>query len=80
MDVEPWCRYNTFVYANRTGAERLAAQARACLLTATQAVPNIAPLAWRLRCCAISVLPPRIANIGARIKHRFVNRIRSEHR
>ena len=79
LDVEPWYRYNTFVYANRTGAERLAAQARTCLLTATRAVPNIAPLAWRLRCRAISVLPPEVANLGARLKHRLVNRIRSEH-
>jgi len=79
-DVEPWYRYNTFVYANRTGAQRLAAQARTSLLTATQSVPDIAPLAWRLRCRAISMLPPRIGNFGARIKHRLVNRMHSEHR
>jgi SAM-dependent methyltransferase len=79
-DVEPWYRYNTFVYANRSGAQRLTAQARSCLLTPTQAIPNVAPLAWRLRCRAISVLPQGIGNLGARVKHRLVNRIRAEHR
>lgn len=80
LDVEPWYRYNAFVYANTTGAERLSAQARARLLTATQAVPDIAPLAWRLRCLAISLLPAGIANLAARTKHRLINRVRPEHR
>lgn len=80
LDVEPWYRYNTFVYANRTGAERLSAQARARQVTATQTVPDITPLAWRLRCRAVSLLPPGIANLAARTKHRLINRIRPEHR
>lgn len=80
LDVEPWYRYNAFVYANANGAERLSAHARSCLLTATQPIPNIAPLAWRLRCRAISLLPPAIAHLAARIKHRLANRIAAEHR
>lgn len=80
LDVEPWYRYNAFVYANRTGAERLSAQARTRLLAATQTVPNVAPLAWTLRCRAISLLPPEIANRAARLKHRLTNRIPAKHR
>jgi SAM-dependent methyltransferase len=79
LDVEPWYRYNAFVYANGTGAERLSAQARARLLTPAQTVPDVAPLGWRLRCRAISLLPPRIANLAARMKHRLINHIR-DHR
>ena len=80
LAVEPWDRYNSFIYANRTGAERLTAQARAALLEPAQAIPNIAPLAWRLRCRLISALPRAIANRAARVKHRFINRLRPEHR
>lgn len=75
FDVAPWYRYNAFVYANRAGAERLSAQARAHHLTATQTVPNVAPLAWRLRCRAVALLPPETANRAARLKHRLMNRI-----
>jgi SAM-dependent methyltransferase len=74
-DIEPWYRYNAFVYANPAGAERLSAQARKCLLSPTQAVPNFAPLAWRLRCRAISLLPAKIAHLAARLKHRVANRL-----
>jgi SAM-dependent methyltransferase len=80
LDVEPWYRYNSFVYATRAGAERLSAQARAHHLAATQAVPNIAPLTWKLRCRAVALLPPETANRAARMKHRLMNRIHPEHR
>jgi SAM-dependent methyltransferase len=75
FDVKPWYRYNAFVYANRAGAERLSAQARSERLPATGAVPNIAPLTWRLRCRAVALLPPETASLAARMKHRLMNRI-----
>jgi SAM-dependent methyltransferase len=80
VEVEPWYRYNTFVYANATGAERLSAQAQTRLLTPTQPVPNIAPLAWRFRCYLISLLPSGITNVAARMKHRLANRVGPERR
>jgi SAM-dependent methyltransferase len=80
LDVEPWYRYNAFAYANRTGAERLSAQARTQHLPPTQTIPDIAPLAWKLRCRTVASLPPEIANLAARMKHRLTNRLRPEHR
>src|SRR5579863_7895618 len=80
LDVEPWYRYNAFIYANPTGAERLSAEARTHRVAATAPVPDVAPLSWRLRCRAISSLPPGFATLAARMKHRLANHTRSGHR
>ena len=80
VHVEPWYRYNAFVYAKATGAARLSAAARAHLVAATQPVADVAPLSWRLRCRAISSLPPGLATLAARMKHRLANRTRPGHR
>jgi len=80
LDVKPWYRYNSFVYASQTGAERLSMQALRRHLAASQTIPNVAPLAWRLRCRAVALLPPETANRAARVKHRLINRMHSERR
>jgi SAM-dependent methyltransferase len=77
-DVEPWYRYNAFVYANKAGIERLTPQAQKSLLAAPKAIPNFAPLTWRVRCGAVSLLPRRVANLAARMKHRVANRLATD--
>lgn len=74
VDVEPWYRYNAFVYANEIGTERLSAEAKKRLLRVPQRIPNFAPLNWRLRCRAVSLLPSGAVNLAARLKHRLANR------
>jgi hypothetical protein len=73
-DVEPWYRYNSFIYASPSGAARISARARATLLPSPQPIPSFAPLSWRARCLALSLLPSGITNLAARAKHRLANR------
>jgi SAM-dependent methyltransferase len=79
-DIEPWYRYNAFVFANEHGAARISAGARRCLVSEHRPVANVAPLSWRARCLAISILPIAAASSLARMKHRFHNLIASRGR
>jgi SAM-dependent methyltransferase len=75
-DVEPWYRYNAFVYANERGATRLTSIASARHVPAGRPVRDISPIWWRLRCAALSVLPLSLTSALARAKHRAANLLR----
>ena len=72
-DIEPWYRYNAFLFANGTGAQRLSQLARETMLSDGQPVHNVAPLQWRARCFALSLVPNAITTQMARVKHRLAN-------
>lgn len=72
-DIEPWYRYNTFVFATGVGAKRLASGARARLIASEDAIPTYAPLRWRIRCLLVAQLPDPVMDALARMKHRLVN-------
>lgn len=72
-DIEPWYRYNTFVFATAAGARSLSSEARAALIPSEEAIPAFAPLGWRIRCFLIAQLPVPATNAMARMKHRLMN-------
>jgi hypothetical protein len=72
-DIEPWYRYNTFVFATAAGAKRLSAGARATLVTSGDDIATFAPLGWRVRCFLIARLPFPLTDAMARLKHRLRN-------
>ena len=74
-EIEPWYRYNTFVFANAAGAGRLSSAARTALISPEEAIPTFAPLGWRIRCFLIAQLPVPAADAVARLKHRLLNGI-----
>ena len=75
-DVEPWYRYNAFVYANEKGAMRLTSLASRRLVPAGCRVRDISPMSWRLRCAALAALPLSFTSTLARAKHRAANLFR----
>jgi SAM-dependent methyltransferase len=70
--VEPWYRFNTFIYASETGAKRLSPAIAAALVPESARLSDVSPLAWRLRLAALRMLPPsamdRLALINAKLK------------
>jgi SAM-dependent methyltransferase len=73
-EIEPWYRYNAFIFANEAGAKRLSAAASAAKLGANQAIPDVSPMLWRMRCFTLSLFPASVTNAAARLKHRVANR------
>jgi hypothetical protein len=76
-DIEPWYRYNAFVFANDDGLTRLDPSVPATCLEEGQPIPQFAPFSWRARCLAISLMPESLATAAARLKHRLANRLSS---
>jgi SAM-dependent methyltransferase len=79
-DIEPWYRYNAFLYAKGPGQARLSAAARATLAQPGKKLSTVAPLSWRARCGAISMLPSGLTLSLARLKHRLANATRPQRR
>jgi len=73
-DIEPWYRYNAFVFASDSGLSRLNPSVPVTCLEQGRPIPQFAPLSWRARCLAISLMPEPIATAAARLKHRVANR------
>jgi len=79
-DIEPWYRYNALLFVNDRGQGRLSETAKASLLATGQLTPDIAPLAWKVRCFLISLLPSGVILLAARLKHRAANLARPKAR
>lgn len=75
-EIEPWYRFNTFVFVNELGMKRLGTAARQAAVPTTEALMNLAPLPWRLRCFVLSLLPSGAVSSLARLKHRVANALR----
>jgi hypothetical protein len=55
--VEPWYRYNTFIFAHRTQLDQLPEVVRQRRIKDADVVPDISPLVYRIRKTIIGVLP-----------------------
>lgn len=75
MEIEPWYRYNAFVFANELGRKQLTGPAQASACAPGAEIANVAPLGWRFRCAVIAMLPPACVSMAARLKHGIVNRL-----
>lgn len=69
--VSDWYRYNTLLYARRSVLARLPDRVRASELPVGQPVPDVAPLAYRVRRQFVRLLPPPVMTALARIKERL---------
>jgi SAM-dependent methyltransferase len=70
-DVEPWYRYNMMLFVHGDAMHALPPVVLQTRWPAGQPVPDLAPLAWRLRCHALSRLPVRAVSMMAGAKHRL---------
>ena len=69
--IDPWYRYNTLLYVNRSALTSHGGTLQASLIPAGRAVPDLAPLAYRLRKRLVSQLPVSLMTAMARIKERL---------
>jgi hypothetical protein len=76
--VEPWYRYNTVLYANAAGRNRLPPEVLACEVPMGQKVQLAGSLGWRMRRGIVSLLPramvTKIAQIRAAVLARKAQR------
>jgi len=67
-----WYRYNILMYVSRNHIEDLDASARACQLPEDSAIPDVAPLSFRIRRALLRRLPigviNRLSQLNSRIR------------
>jgi SAM-dependent methyltransferase len=67
--IEPWYRYNTFLFVQQSAVDRLPEAIRKTRLQPNQPVAELAPLSWRLRNFTLRQLPQPVVQRIARLKH-----------
>jgi SAM-dependent methyltransferase len=72
-EIEPWYRFNTFLFANGTGQSRLSRSARQDIVKASRPLEILAPWQWRMRCYVRSRLLSLFVSSLAGAKHRLAN-------
>lgn len=72
--VERCYRYNLLVYVRHDAIDSLEPSVAATRVDAQAAVPDIAPVGWRMRRRMLSVLPSSVVTRMAGVKHRMVLR------
>jgi SAM-dependent methyltransferase len=65
--IEPWYRYNTILYANSAGQERLPESYRETEVPDHATFRDFAPLSWRIRCAVFRRMPVSVVDEVARL-------------
>jgi hypothetical protein len=68
LEVKPWYRFNSFLYANQAGSARLAASIRDKLVPAEVPLEIGGDLSWTLRRAAVSCIPSGLVKPIAMLK------------
>ena len=64
-EIEPWYRFNTFLFANEDGQSRLSYSARRDIVEASKPLEILAPWHWRMCCYVRSrLLSPFVSMLG----------------
>jgi SAM-dependent methyltransferase len=70
--IEPWYRYNTFLFAQESAWNRMPQTIRRTELRQDEPIVDLAPLLWRLRKLTFRYLPQPVVQRIARLKHSAV--------
>jgi hypothetical protein len=70
--IEPWYRYNTFLYVHEKALDRIPPTVRRTQLRRDELIADVAPLSWRLRNLMFRYLPQPTVQRIARLKHAVV--------
>lgn len=73
--IEPWYRYNMFLYVHQEALDRIPPIFRRMRLRRDERIANFAPLGWRLRNSTLRHLPQPIVQRIARMKHAMIRRL-----
>lgn len=80
-DVEPWYRYNTLLFARELGKSTLPKAVITTRLRPDIAIPERAPLRWRIRNAVLRTLPTPLVHrlaISKHAVHNLLNTFRSK--
>ena len=75
-EVMPWYRFNSFLYANAAGQERLSPAVLAARVPDDRPLEIGGDLAWALRRAAVRLIPPALVKPVAMAKARIEARLR----
>lgn len=75
-EVEPWYRYNTFLYVAHTRVAMLPEPILATLVPETTRLTDVSPPLYRLRKVLVNLLPVSLMTRVAKVKERYVARKR----
>ncbi len=67
--VDPWYRYNTVVYANAAGQQRLSVATRVTRTPDVETLNDAGDLAWRLRAMVLRPLPVAAVTALSRLRY-----------
>jgi len=76
LDIEPWYRYNTFLYVAENRIESLPEHIRATQVPSGTPLVDVSPISYRIRKSLIRLLPVRVMTLLAKLKERHVARLR----
>lgn len=76
-NIEPWYRYNIFLYISSNCIENLPHDIRRTLVPAGEKLSDISPLLYKVRKMLVRLLPVRVITAAAKIKERLITLIRS---
>jgi SAM-dependent methyltransferase len=71
-EIEPWYRFNSFLFAHEGAFDRLPETIRQTQLLADQPIADLAPLSWHMRNLSFRYLPQPLVQRLARLKHAAV--------
>jgi SAM-dependent methyltransferase len=71
LQIEPWYRYNSLLFASDRAAAKLSPDIRATRIPAEAPIAEIAPLSWRMRNATLRSLPPGVVHRLALAKHKL---------
>jgi hypothetical protein len=72
--IDPWYRYNTILYANAAGADRLVPAALAARVADPARLESGGDFAWRMRKAVLKPLPVAVVTALSRLRYRTVIR------
>ena len=71
-DVEPWYAYNTLLYVRDASLDTLPDEVRNARVLEKARIPDVSPMAYRIRCALLKPLPVWLVSWLAVLKHRLV--------
>jgi hypothetical protein len=72
--IDPWYRYNTILYANAAGAERIVPAALAARVAEPASLESGGDFTWRMRKAVLRPLPVAVVTALSRLRYRTVIR------
>jgi SAM-dependent methyltransferase len=77
LDIEPWYRYNTILYASWSRLQGLPDRIRASRVTDDVRLADVSPILYQVRKAVVRLLPVPLMSLVARLKERLAVRLQA---